>query len=478
MVMKTLQYTLLALFTFSFTYSQNPEILLNGTVSAENNQIKNIQAPTDPGDAVNMSFLMELINEIQSQIDMYPPVINLFGEELVYINQFASFQDPGAIASDVEDGDLTSEIVIIGEVDTQSVGIYGLAYNVVDSHGNNAIAATRTVTVLDNTNPELSLVGDFNITWEGGIEYIDPGYNAIDAVDGDISEDVIITIESAPANTNSTITNIIDVSVLGDYVLLFSITDEAGNTISLNRTVTVIDTTPPEIIYFGDTNIQHPQHTPFMLDEFQLIDTIDGDITSQAVFSYYLAYSSNQQYWSMQSLDTDRAGTWLIKVTATDSSGNILEETQITQVDIYCTPEPGIYTINMFDSYGDGWQTGIESATNQGITVTYMLASGEEYSQQVVMCSQWDSNSADICTPGSYEASATFEVPEGTVLLRFSFEGDYYGEISWNIVSPQNQELGSYIGTDFANGFGESWENASDGLIVNQDFPVSCSWGN
>ena len=60
MAMKTLQYTLLALFAFSFTYSQNPEILLNGTVSAENNQIKNIQAPTDPGDAATMSYVSEL----------------------------------------------------------------------------------------------------------------------------------------------------------------------------------------------------------------------------------------------------------------------------------------------------------------------------------------------------------------------------------------------------------------------------------
>jgi len=61
MAMKTLQYTLLALFAFSFTYSQNPEILLNGTVSAENNQIKNIQAPTDPGDAATMSYVSDLI---------------------------------------------------------------------------------------------------------------------------------------------------------------------------------------------------------------------------------------------------------------------------------------------------------------------------------------------------------------------------------------------------------------------------------
>lgn len=45
------------------------EILLNGTVSAESNQIKNILDPTDPQDAVSMSFLLDKIQNLQDQID-------------------------------------------------------------------------------------------------------------------------------------------------------------------------------------------------------------------------------------------------------------------------------------------------------------------------------------------------------------------------------------------------------------------------
>jgi len=46
-----------------FISSQTSDILLNGTISAENNQIKNIAEPTDDNDAVNKSFLNSSISE-------------------------------------------------------------------------------------------------------------------------------------------------------------------------------------------------------------------------------------------------------------------------------------------------------------------------------------------------------------------------------------------------------------------------------
>ena len=45
------------------------DILLNGTVSAENNQIKNVADPTDAQDAATKSYIDSLIANLQSQID-------------------------------------------------------------------------------------------------------------------------------------------------------------------------------------------------------------------------------------------------------------------------------------------------------------------------------------------------------------------------------------------------------------------------
>jgi uncharacterized protein (TIGR02145 family) len=49
--------------------SSTGDILLNGVVSAENNQIKNVADPTDDKDAVTKEYLLEKISSLQDQID-------------------------------------------------------------------------------------------------------------------------------------------------------------------------------------------------------------------------------------------------------------------------------------------------------------------------------------------------------------------------------------------------------------------------
>ena len=50
-------------------FSNSADILLNGTVSVENNQIKNVADPSDGKDAVNKDYLLEKIALLQDQID-------------------------------------------------------------------------------------------------------------------------------------------------------------------------------------------------------------------------------------------------------------------------------------------------------------------------------------------------------------------------------------------------------------------------
>ena len=60
--------TLIALMLFTaLSYAQGIE--LNGTISAENNQIKNLQDPTEAQDAVTLSVLLEKISALQDQLD-------------------------------------------------------------------------------------------------------------------------------------------------------------------------------------------------------------------------------------------------------------------------------------------------------------------------------------------------------------------------------------------------------------------------
>jgi hypothetical protein len=66
----------------------------------------------------------------------------------VLFEQGGSFVDPGATATDAEDGNLTGSIVIGGDiVDTNTIGTYIITYNVMDSDLNPAVQKTRTVNV-------------------------------------------------------------------------------------------------------------------------------------------------------------------------------------------------------------------------------------------------------------------------------------------------------------------------------------------
>lgn len=78
------------------------------------------------------------------------PVITLKGDAKITITVGSTFTDPGATATDKEDGDLTSKIVVTGQVNTGSAGTYTLKYNVTDSTGMAASEVLRTVVVSQN----------------------------------------------------------------------------------------------------------------------------------------------------------------------------------------------------------------------------------------------------------------------------------------------------------------------------------------
>ena len=94
-----------------------------------------------------------------------------------------------------------------------------------------------------------------------------------------------------------------------------------------------------------------------------------------------------------------------------------------------CSPMPGTYVVDMYDNYGDGWQTGNYA---HGISIDM-----DGVVTEVAMCSQWgDYEFACEPTSDGYYAQATVEVPVGTGTANWSFEGDQYGEIAFVVTAP------------------------------------------
>jgi len=92
------------------------------------------------------AVLAPIINFILSTSNK--PSITLIGNNEVNLTVGDTFTDPGAIAIDTEDGNLTSSIEINSTVDTSVAGAYVVTYTVTDSDGNSA-SVMRTVIVLD-----------------------------------------------------------------------------------------------------------------------------------------------------------------------------------------------------------------------------------------------------------------------------------------------------------------------------------------
>ncbi len=78
--------------------------------------------------------------------DPVPPELTLKGEGALEITAGEIWKDPGFSASDNVDGNLTAKVRIFGRVDSQTVGVYTLTYQVSDGYGN-TVSAQRTVIV-------------------------------------------------------------------------------------------------------------------------------------------------------------------------------------------------------------------------------------------------------------------------------------------------------------------------------------------
>ena len=121
----------------------------------------------------------------------------LFGdmEVIIYINE--EYQEPGYYAV-LDNQIVTDKVKIQSNIDTSQIGTYFISYTI----GN--IKKTRTIKIIENPNESIDdikfeLLGDLKVTIYLGEEYQEPGYQAIDKDNNDISN--LVSVKSS-LNTN------------------------------------------------------------------------------------------------------------------------------------------------------------------------------------------------------------------------------------------------------------------------------------
>ena len=120
------------------------------------------------------------------------------------------------------------DVKISGSVDTKKVGEYKITYEL------NGKKIIRTVNVIDDIKPVITLNGNTDIYLYLGNKYDDDGVKAVDNYDGDITKNVT-------KNTD------LDINKLGDYKIEYEVKDSSNNKSVVTRNIHVIEKKESEI---------------------------------------------------------------------------------------------------------------------------------------------------------------------------------------------------------------------------------------
>ena len=228
------------------TVIDNPEITVETKAVNTGDSVSIIVSATDLINASLMELEIVYDDSILSFVDFTPgPVLDLvfwdvgvndwgMGALNIYADSFGG----DAISGDVEIITLNFDTLITGTSNLAITNDVFFTY-LEDTMGPvDANWVEGEVSVYpDLLAPIIILLGSSSLEVIQGDEYVDAGATALDNIDGDITDDIIIV-------------NLVNTNILGEYVLNYNIDDAVGNSaIEVNRTVNVIpaDTSAPVI---------------------------------------------------------------------------------------------------------------------------------------------------------------------------------------------------------------------------------------
>ena len=131
-------------------------------------------------------------------------------------------------ATDTEDGDITSKVVITSKLDINTPGVYEIKFEVTDSK-NSTVSKTAKVTVIKDEEPVIT-ASDITINEN---DSFNPKQNvtAYDKEDKDLTSKIEVT------------ENTVNTSKKGTYKVTYKVTDSYKHTVTKTITVTVLEVT-------------------------------------------------------------------------------------------------------------------------------------------------------------------------------------------------------------------------------------------
>ena len=296
-------------------------------------------------------------------------------------------------------------------IDVESETIAGFApgnytvlrtFTATDDCGNTTFA-TQTITVEDTTAPEFTSVpSDYTVECSDEMPMDD-------ATASDNCSAVSITVESETTAGDAA----------GNYTIVrtFTAMDESGNSTSASQTITVEDTTAPELSIPADYTAECSDE--LILDDATAIDNC-GEVTIEV--------SSEETAG-----DCDGSYTVTRTFTATDDAGNSTSATQTITVEDTTAPEftsvPSDYTVECSDEMPMDDATASDNCSAVSITVESETTAGDAAGNYTIVRTF---TATDACG-NSTSASQTITV-EDTTAPELSIPADYTAECSDELI--------------------------------------------
>ncbi len=320
--------------------------------------------------------------------DTTAPEITLTGAEEQTIEFGDGYAELKATATDLVDGDLTGSIAIAGTVNTDRVGQYTVTYDVSDTAGNAAVQKTRTVIVEDTMKPGITApepyateatatltplgrdeygiatstdgditddapatfpVGDTIITWTATdandlISTAEQTITIADTTKPDITAPANVSTEATGPTTSVTVgqaaaTDLADNALkitrspetndfaVGEHAITWKATDASGNEETDTQTITIADTTAPEITLTGAEEQTIEFGDGYAELKATATDLVDGDLTGSIAIA--------------GTVNTDRVGQYTVTYDVSDTAGNAAVQKTRTVI-VEDTMKPGI----------------------------------------------------------------------------------------------------------------------------------------
>ena len=197
---------------------------IDDDIPKKTNNIKRIIIPT-----IIIIFTILLLvfcvnkKDNNKQVKDHNYYIELNGDSDITLYQNSEYLEPGYYGYDENSSDLTDKVVVSTDLDTKTIGSYVITYTL------NNTKKQRNITVIEKPigATYIYLFGENTMIIEKNSKYPEPGYEAIDSVDGILTEKVEII-------------NNIDTTKPGTYNVIYSVVNSSNVTTQEKRVVSVV----------------------------------------------------------------------------------------------------------------------------------------------------------------------------------------------------------------------------------------------